>query len=166
MPSSEAGFTLIELMIVVAITGILASLAISAFQTYTIRAQVTEGLSLAANAKTPVTDAFVQRGEAPANRLQAGMTANASDTQGNYVSSVEIVNGRIDITFGNKANADIAGATLSLTPYETATLDVVWICGNLIPGPGLNPMGFAGGGNQALQVATTVQARYLPSTCR
>ena len=162
----QSGFTLIELMIVVAITGILSSLAISAYQTYSVRAQVAEGISLVANAKTPIVDSFIVLGEAPGNRVSAGLSPNPTDTVGNYVASVDVTNGRVDITFGNRAHADIAGRTLSLTPYETAGLDIVWICGNQIPGPGLNPMGFSGGGNQSVQIPTTVEPRYLPSSCR
>ena len=165
-PRREHGFTLIELMIVVAIIGILASLATSAYQTFSVRAQVAEGISLAANAKTPIVDSFNVAGQAPANRSSAGLSPNPADTVGNYVSSVDVVNGRVDITYGNSANAVVAGRTLSLTPFETAGLDIVWICGNQIPRPGLNPMGFSGGGNQAVQIPTTVESRYLPSSCR
>src|SRR5690606_36019640 len=129
MSKMQKGFTLIELMIVVAIIGILAAIAIPAYQDYTIRAQVSEGLNLAAAAKAAVAESFLNRGEAPANRVVAGMTGNAGDTSGKYVSSVDVVNGRIDITYGNDANAQIQTQVLSLTPYETADLSVVWRCG-------------------------------------
>ena len=158
---NSRGFTLIELMIVVAIIGILASLAISAYQTYTVRAQVSEGLNFAAGAKGPVAEAYILAGVAPANRVAAGMTLAATDSRGNYVSAVEVTDGRVDVTFsGPLAHQDIVGMTLSLTPYETAGNTIVWRCGNA-PVPGGNL--FNGG---AAHLAATLDPRYLPSACR
>ena len=155
------GFTLIELMIVITIIGILASLAVSAYQTYTVRAQVSEGINFAIGAKVPIVDAYTNGGVAPANRVAAGMTPIATDSRGSYVTSVEIVNGRVDVTFGGPlAHQDIIGTMLSLTPYETAGNTVVWRCGNAAPPAGVLLNGGAG------HVAPTVEPRYLPATCR
>ncbi len=162
MPKSNQGFTLIELMIVVAIIGILASLAISAYQTYTVRAQIAEGLNMAAGSKVPITDAYTNDGVAPADRVAAGMTPLATDTRGSYVSQVEITNGRVDVTFGGPlAHADIVGMTFSLTPYETAGNTIIWRCGAAAAPAGANLLN--GGANHQ---APTVDTRYLPSTCR
>jgi type IV pilus assembly protein PilA len=163
----QRGFTLIELMIVVAIIGILAAIAIPAYQDYTIRAQVTEGLNMAGYSKAPVADAFLNSGQAPANRSAAGMSPNATDTQGKYVSSVQLTNGVVIATFGNEANAAIVGLTVTLTPYETPGLGIVWRCGSA-PAPlgasGL--LGSSGGGTTATYIAPTVPNKYLPATCR
>ncbi len=162
MPKQNQGFTLIELMIVIAIIGILASLAISAYQTFTVRAQIAEGLNMASGSKVPIADAYTNDGVAPADRAAAGMTPTATDTRGAYVSGVEISNGRVDVTFGGpRAHADIVGQTLSLTPYETPGNTIIWRCG-AAPAP----VGAAllSGGDPHL--APTVNTRYLPSTCR
>src|ERR1700690_1438505 len=99
MKHIQQGFTLIELMIVVAIIGILAAIAIPAYQDYTIRAQVSEGMTLAAAAKAAVAESFSNKGIVPANRTAAGMTGNATDTQGKYVQSVDVNAGSIIVTY-------------------------------------------------------------------
>jgi type IV pilus assembly protein PilA len=160
------GFTLIELMIVVAIIGVLAAIAIPAYQDYTIRAQVTEGLSMGGNAKVPVVDSFLQRGRPPANRLAAGLTANATDTRGKYVESVQIDNGTVVVAFGFDANQVISGLVVTFVPYETDEMSVVWRCGHAIAPAGLSPMGTTDGTNPSPPTPTTVPARYLPVSCR
>jgi type IV pilus assembly protein PilA len=163
MKQIQKGFTLIELMIVVAIIGILAAIAIPAYQDYTIRSQVSEGLTLAGAAKAAVAESFSQTGVAPANRQAAGMSNNAADTNGKYVSSVDVQGGTIVIIYGVDANAKIAGATngtLGLVPYQTADASVAWRCGtaNAPNGTGTTILGNV--------VATTVDVRYLPKACR
>ncbi len=168
MRKVQQGFTLIELMIVVAIIGILAAIAIPAYQDYTIRAQVSEGMTLAAAAKTAISESFSDKGEAPATRVIAGMTANAIDTSGNYVTGVAVTNGVITISYGNEANLAIKGETLSLMPHESVDLSVVWQCG-YAPVPALTaPMGTKGGGVVAAPIVPSVGMlpKYLPSACR
>ena len=165
MKKVQQGFTLIELMIVVAIIGILAAIAIPAYQDYTIRAQVSEGMNLAAAAKAAVAETYLNRGTAPANRTVAGMTANAADTNGKYVSSVAVTNGTITITYGVDANTSINGNSLGIQPYVTNDDSVVWLCGNasnanFVAGTAAMP------GSGAAATATSVPNQYLPAACR
>lgn len=159
MKKLQQGFTLIELMIVVAIIGILAAIAIPAYQDYTVRAQVSEGMSLASAAKTAVAETFLNTGVAPSNRAEAGMSTNADDTQGKYVSSVNVSAGSITVTYGNEANSRIAGNTLGISPFTTLDDSVVWKCGLAQDPPG-NLMANATAAN------TNVEVQYLPASCR
>jgi type IV pilus assembly protein PilA len=166
----QQGFTLIELMIVVAIIGILAAIAIPAYQDYTIRAQVSEGMNLAAAAKAAVSEYFLNRGKAPADRTEAGMSANATDTSGKYVTQVQVANGAIIVTYGNEANAQIIGKTLGLTPYQTPDLSVAWRCGGAAVPAGTVLMGTGSANvavlNQGTLGNTAALNKYLPAACR
>lgn len=148
MKKVQQGFTLIELMIVVAIIGILAAIAIPAYQDYTIRAQVSEGLNLAGGAKVAVTEYFQDRGTLPADNPTAGLAA-ATAISGNYVSQVNVAAGVITVTYSNTgnqdANASINTATLTLTPVTSAG-SVDWNC--------------AGG------TILGANAKWLPAACR
>lgn len=125
MKNVQKGFTLIELMIVVAIIGILAAVALPAYQDYTKRSHVSEGLALAGGAKTAVTEYYSSNGEWPNGNAEAGVATSTSIT-GNAVRSVAVGNadGKITVTFGTKVEA---GATLVLAGTN-ADGSITWDC--------------------------------------
>src|SRR5690554_3700666 len=133
----QKGFTLIELMIVVAIIGILAAIALPAYQDYTKRSHVSEGLSLAGGAKASVSEYVASNNRFPANNDSAGLAA-AGDIKGNAVDSVEVDGGEITITYSDKVD----GATLVLSPATHAG-GISWTCK-----PG------------------TISTKLIPSNCR
>lgn len=134
------GFTLIELMIVVAIMAILAAIALPAYQDYVARAQVGEGLALSATAKEAIAVYYADYGGFPADNITGGM-ASPSSISGRYVRSVSINDtGSISITFSSSASSKINGQVLTLTAADVGG-SLRWSCGGL-------------------------DARYLPSTCR
>jgi type IV pilus assembly protein PilA len=159
MRRHHKGFTLIELMIVVAIIGILAAIAIPAYQSYTVRAQVTEGLNLAAAAKTAVAETYASNQSWPATNASAGMDV-AANINGKYVTSVTIgAGGQITIAYGNQATT-IAGKTMTLTPYTSLNNDVSWQCGDhAMPAQLTIATGSAAG-------SSTLLAKHRPANCR
>jgi type IV pilus assembly protein PilA len=166
MTKLQKGFTLIELMIVVAIIGILAAIAIPAYQDYTIRAQVSEGMNLAAAAKAAVAESFLNRGTAPVNRTQAGMSGTNTDTNGKYVTSVDVTNGIITVTYGGtEVNKAITGLTLELTPTVSVDNSVSWRCGGAIQ-PGATGAMPGAGTHTGGTLNTAATLKYLPSACR
>ncbi len=150
----QKGFTLIELMIVVAIIGILAAIAIPAYQDYTIRAQVSEGLSLTAGLKADIAAYYSERGAWPPTNAALGITTAPSSK---LVSGVQVAGGAINVTFGNQANAALVNRILTIRPATSGNNDISWICGGRAVPAGLTAVGTN---------ATSVPAKYLPSNCK
>ena len=138
----QQGFTLIELMIVVAIIGILAAIAIPAYQDYTIRAQVSEGLNLAGGAKAAVSEFRMDRGTWPSDNTAAGIATQPTDINGKYVDSVGVSSGVITVEYGGDAHAILAPQNLVLSPVAQ-TGSVEWVC-----------------------LSTTMADKHLPAACR
>jgi type IV pilus assembly protein PilA len=173
MKAVQKGFTLIELMIVVAIIGILAAIAIPAYQNYLVRSQVTEGLSLAGSWETAIADFFSNNGVFPAcatagtaGCLQMGPSATSS---GKYVSSVTVVTGGVQITYSNvapyQANKVLNATTLGIVPYLDTNNDIVWVCGGAAVPNANDTLGTLFGGGNVAAPATNVPSQYLPTTC-
>jgi type IV pilus assembly protein PilA len=154
----QSGFTLIELMIVVAIIGILAAIAIPAYQNYTIRAQVTEGLTLADGYKTAIAEYYANNGTMPS----IGNLTGVQQAVGKYESAITVAGGVIVITYGGAVNATISGKTLALAPWTDSNNDILWQCGRAnTPGTGAS---LASGATNAT-ASTSLSPQYLPSAC-
>jgi len=141
MKNMQKGFTLIELMIVVAIIAILAAIAIPAYQDYLIRTQVSEGAVLTDGAKTAFAEFYSNTGTMPTANASAGL-ASAASISGKYVSEVAVASSVITAKFGNQANTKISDKTFVLSPIVNDG-SIAWSC-----------------------TKSTVDPKYLPTSCR
>ena len=138
---ANSGFTLIELMIVVAIVGILAAVALPAYQDYTTRAKITEGISLVQGAKTSISEIFQATGSYPSNNANAFM-GTATDFGTTEIEKIENADGTVTITFEAFGGIDDAD-TLRFVPANTDGVGITWSCDAL----------------------GSIEAKYLPSPC-
>ncbi|HEZ4237324.1 TPA: pilin [Neisseria meningitidis] len=169
MNTLQKGFTLIELMIVIAIVGILAAVALPAYQDYTARAQVSEAILLAEGQKSAVTEYYLNHGIWPANNSDAGVASSASDIKGKYVQSVTVANGVITAQMASSnVNKEIKDKKLSLWAKRQDG-SVKWFCGQPVQRANAN-----GANNTAKDAVTAandnsnngINTKHLPSTCR
>ncbi|HEZ6515971.1 TPA: pilin [Neisseria meningitidis] len=160
MNTLQKGFTLIELMIVIAIVGILAAVALPAYQDYTARAQVSEAILLAEGQKSAVTEYYLNHGKWPGNNTSAGV-ASASDIKGKYVQSVEVKNGVVTATMASSGvNKEIQGKKLSLWAKRQDG-SVKWFCGQPV-----TRTAKATDDDVAANGTDKIDTKHLPSTCR
>ncbi|HEZ5804885.1 TPA: pilin [Neisseria meningitidis] len=161
MNTLQKGFTLIELMIVIAIVGILAAVALPAYQDYTARAQVSEAILLAEGQKSAVTEYYLNHGKWPGDNSDAGV-ASASDIKGKYVEKVEVKNGVITAEMKSSGvNKEIQGKKLSLWAKRQAG-SVKWFCGQPVTRDDTATDVAAANG----KTADNINTKHLPSTCR
>ncbi|HEZ6729700.1 TPA: pilin [Neisseria meningitidis] len=165
MNTLQKGFTLIELMIVIAIVGILAAVALPAYQDYTARAQVSEAILLAEGQKSAVTEYYLNHGEWPSDNSAAGV-ASSSTIKGKYVEKVEVKNGVITAEMKSSGvNKEIQGKKLSLWAKRQDG-SVKWFCGQPVTRNAAN----AKAGTDEVTAATPdtdkINTKHLPSTCR
>ncbi|MDM3870282.1 pilin [Porticoccus sp. W117] len=155
----QVGFTLIELMIVVAIIGILAAIALPAYQQYIVRAQLVEAITLAEELKPAIKEFYRDRGRFPVNNNEAGVPPE-NKLLGNYVAGMKVVDGAIHVSLGNKINQELSGKQLTLRPMVVTgspASPFSWLCGKGAVVDGMEAVG---------EDRTDLDNMYLPASCR
>ncbi|ENV7366296.1 pilin, partial [Neisseria gonorrhoeae] len=161
MNTLQKGFTLIELMIVIAIVGILAAVALPAYQDYTARAQVSEAILLAEGQKSAVTEYYLNNGEWPENNTSAGVASSATDIKGKYVKQVEVKNGVVTAQMASSnVNKEIKDKKLSLWAKREDG-SVKWFCGQPVKRDDTAAKAGTDNGGKG-----KIETKHLPSTCR
>nr|WP_101123523.1 pilin [Neisseria meningitidis] len=161
MNTLQKGFTLIELMIVIAIVGILAAVALPAYQDYTARAQVSEAILLAEGQKSAVTEYYLNHGKWPGGNSDAGV-ATSSKIKGKYVKEVTVANGVVTATMlSSGVNKEIQGKKLSLWAKRQDG-SVKWFCGQ----PVTRAKASADADAVNKVTGNEIDTKHLPSTCR
>ncbi|HEZ6435574.1 TPA: pilin [Neisseria meningitidis] len=162
MNTLQKGFTLIELMIVIAIVGILAAVALPAYQDYTARAQVSEAILLAEGQKSAVTEYYLNHGIWPGDNNSAGV-ASSSTIKGKYVKEVEVKNGVVTATMASSnVNNEIKDKKLSLWAKRQDG-SVKWFCGQPVERDKADSDDVAAANGKT---ADNINTKHLPSTCR
>ncbi|CWU05953.1 class I pilin PilE [Neisseria meningitidis] len=163
MNTLQKGFTLIELMIVIAIVGILAAVALPAYQDYTARAQVSEAILLAEGQKSAVTEYYLNHGEWPGNNTSAGV-ASSSTIKGKYVKEVTVANGVVTATMlSSGVNKEIQGKKLSLWAKRQDG-SVKWFCGQPVTRNAANAKADTDEVTAATPDTDKINTKHLPST--